>query len=517
MPIRKMLYLNSLLIVMVGILSALMIVSFSRKIEQEEREVDAAEEIIRNVFELNAILNEYLASREEPSFQRWEKRHETLGPLLSSSTFDDSEEIRLLGSSRETHAALGGAFHALRALLDAADRRGGAFLEETAARQRTRVMMLSGEMATDADALRAMKSGRSELHRLQVEAFFVLLSLLLIAGGATVTMSFIVARSILRPIENLRRGTQSVAEGNLDHRLDGEGSDELGQLTAAFNRMTDRLQASLTDIESLEQAEARIRRLNRQLKRKVADLREMNREVESFSYSVSHDLRAPLRGIHGFARILMEEHSGELSGKGSQFLSIIVDNTRKMGELIDGLLGLSRLGRKRLRKANVDMKLIAQEVFEEIAANAPERKIELSLHDIPPAQGDAALLRQVWINYIGNAVKFTSERETAAIEIGALPEAGKVTYFVRDNGVGFESRHAEKVFGLFQRLHGSGYEGTGIGLALVQRIVRRHGGEVVAEGTAGQGATFSFSIPAPARRRKPQARKSQAKKREIRS
>lgn len=219
-------------------------------------------------------------------------------------------------------------------------------------------------------------------------------------------------------------------------------------------------------------------------------------ELESFSYSISHDLRAPLRAIHGFSRILVEEHAGALSAEGRRVAGVITDSAVRLSGLIDSVLEFSRLGRKEMTRAAVDMTQLAREVLDELLAQAPGRKIETKVDALPPASGDRILLRQVWANLIGNAVKYTGKRPVAHIEIGGSRGPGLNRYWVKDDGAGFSMDHAHKLFVVFQRLHSpKEFPGNGVGLALVQRIVDRHGGRISAEGVPNGGATFTFTLP----------------------
>jgi PAS domain S-box-containing protein len=230
--------------------------------------------------------------------------------------------------------------------------------------------------------------------------------------------------------------------------------------------------------------------------RLTRELESAYRELDGFTYSVSHDLRAPLRAIDGFSRLLLEEHATALDGEASRLLGVIRRNTQRMGRLIDDLLGFSRLGRKQLLRARVDMTALARTAAEEMTQEQPGRSIELSIAELPAAIGDSGLLRQVWVNLLGNAVKYTSPREVARIDVSGSESNGERCYVVSDNGVGFDMEYVSKLFQVFQRLHtASEFEGTGVGLALVQRIVERHGGRVWAEGRPGQGAKFGFALP----------------------
>jgi PAS domain S-box-containing protein len=246
-------------------------------------------------------------------------------------------------------------------------------------------------------------------------------------------------------------------------------------------------------------AQDEVRRLNAELERRVqertAQLESANKELEAFSYSVSHDLRAPLRAVDGFSQALVEDYGEMLPEEGHGYLKTIRSETQRMGELIDDLLTFSRLSRASLDRLPIDTTVLVRSVLKDVLAAYPERKVDVRVGELPRCEGDLALLKQVWINLLSNAVKYTGRREVAVIEVGSRRQGQEVVYFVKDNGAGFDMRYSHKLFGVFQRLHrAEDYEGTGVGLAIVQRIVHRHDGRVWAEGVVDQGSTFYFTL-----------------------
>ena len=293
------------------------------------------------------------------------------------------------------------------------------------------------------------------------------------------------SRRLTAPLVGVTRAAEAIASGDLAQRVQPGRDDELGRLAQSFNTMAEQVSRSHHHLEA-------------QVAQRTKALEGTNAELESFSYSVSHDLRAPLRAIHGFARILLEDHHAKLDPEAQRLLGVIDQNTRRMGQLIDDLLTFSRLGRTDLTTEPVDMKELTRLVADDVQRAESDRNgtLEIRIDPLPPARGDRGLLRQVISNLMLNAAKFTRGRPSARIEVGSHPNGDEVVYYVKDNGAGFDGRYADKLFGVFQRLHSAEeFDGTGVGLAIVKRIVQRHGGRVWAEGAVNQGATFYFTLP----------------------
>jgi signal transduction histidine kinase len=326
----------------------------------------------------------------------------------------------------------------------------------------------------------------------------ILAAVLLLSLGSAALMSHRLHRGITGPIRDVIGVARNVLEKrDYSARAPKGRDDEMGMLIDAFNNMLDEV-GERTAV--LERAKEELRTLNAELEQRVTarttQLEAANKELEGFSYSVSHDLRAPLRAVSGFAELLSADHAEQLDAEGQRKLNVIRSEAARMGTLIDDLLAFSRLGRKSLQPTELDVRALVSNVAERLLREPGGERVELRVGHLPVASGDRALLEQVWINLLSNAVKFSSKKEHPIVEVGAISEEREYVFFVRDNGAGFDPRYQAKLFGVFQRLHdASEFPGTGVGLALVQRIIVRHGGRVWADSKPGEGATFYFTLP----------------------
>jgi signal transduction histidine kinase len=308
------------------------------------------------------------------------------------------------------------------------------------------------------------------------------LVLIVLAAG------FFLARTITQPLARLVAGAAEIGRhGHLDRKIGTDARDEIGELSRAFDRMGMELKQTTVSIDELEQ----------RIHERTAQLEAANRELEAFSYSVSHDLRAPLRAIDGYTRILLEDYQPMLDDEGKRICAVISEGAHKMSDLIDDLLTFSRLGRAALNPSDIDMEAMARSVFQELTTAQSRKRIDFQVETLPPVPGDPALLRQVWVNLLSNSIKFSQKKKRAVIRVRGERSDNEIRYTVQDNGVGFDMQYVDKLFGVFQRLHSvKDFEGNGVGLALVQRVIHRHGGRVWAEGEIDKGATFYFTLPA---------------------
>jgi light-regulated signal transduction histidine kinase (bacteriophytochrome) len=275
----------------------------------------------------------------------------------------------------------------------------------------------------------------------------------------------------------------------------GEQDSFPAEQIAIAQEVATQLAIAIAQARLFERVKRNAEELEIRVRERTLALEAANKELESFSYSVSHDLRAPLRAIDGFSRIVLEDYAAKLDAEGLRLLGVIRDNSRKMGQLIDDLLEYSRLGRKPLSSAKIDMQRLVEEVLGELQATGGTSP-RLDVGALPPARGDATLLKRAWTNLLANALKFSSKREQPVIEVSGHENGAQCVYCVKDNGAGFDMRYCDKLFNVFQRLHREEeFEGTGVGLAIVQRVISRHGGRVWAEGKVDAGAAFYFSLP----------------------
>lgn len=321
---------------------------------------------------------------------------------------------------------------------------------------------------------------------LVLEAANRFLYLLIAIGTILIVIGSLIAwkisRNITRPLDRLIAATTAIAEGDYSSPVVIHRRDELGMLAESFNSMTSQVRQAHDNLE------------NKVLAR-TQELEIVNKELEAFSYSVSHDLRAPLRAISGYTMMLKEDYEGSFDDEARRITGNIISNVKMMGQLIDDLIAFSRLGKREVTQRTADMTALVKYCIAQLSPQWGEKKFNTAITPLPPCLGDEDLLKQVWMNLLSNAFKYSSKQTEPLIEVGFIRDGAETVYFVKDNGAGFDMKYADKLFKVFQRLHTQDeFEGTGVGLALVRRIIDKHKGRIWAESRAGEGATFYFSL-----------------------
>jgi signal transduction histidine kinase/HAMP domain-containing protein len=519
MSIRTKLRVSAAITIGLALIVALTVFLSSRSMEEAARTDTFAVRVIEDVSDLNSLSYAYLLLKDKRPKVQWQLKHTSLGKALSEHIVESRGEEALLARLRSNHEQIKRLFDVVSARVEesrAADRNPASSYDELNEGVTAQLMARAEMMSNDASLL-GREAGRHRDAVRQVSFILILASTLILIVSAAAT-AFFLAKNIGGSLSILEHGTQRIAAGDLGYRVPVAGTDEISRLSGAFNDMTARLEVSHSKLEAeiaeRRQAQDALQRAHGELEQRVEErtrdlaaanaslaegsrqLEATNRELESFSYSVSHDLRAPLRAIDGFSKMLEKDLEDKLEGETKRKFETIQRNAQQMGQLIDDLLAFSRLGRAPLEMRPVDMGSLATGVVDEQKSINPGRDLQITVDNVPEAWGDMGLLRQVFANLISNAIKFTKSRETAVIEVGGRTGDGEHVYYVKDNGVGFDMAYVDKLFGVFQRLHTTReFEGTGVGLAIVQRIVHRHGGRVWAEGRIGEGATLYFSLP----------------------
>ncbi|MBI4765086.1 MAG: HAMP domain-containing protein [Deltaproteobacteria bacterium] len=502
MKIRTQFIITMLLFGMILVIIAVSAINTSLQVEKASRQERIAAGIAQGASELSYLANDYLIYRESQQLSRWQSRFASFSNSVASLNLDKPEQQALVRNIQANKTRLKEVFDsAVSAVVNSPG-------NQKAVLDPALLQISWSRMAVQSQGLVSDASRLSHLLHVQMDRFIDIRTWLMYAMvgllGVFLLGSYLLTyRRILKSLATLQAGTAIIGSGDLDFRIEEKKQDEIGELAHAFNRMGTDLKSVMASKEDLEReinerkkAEEALMKAHRELQEHSDKVEAVSKELESFNYSVSHDLRSPLRAIAGFTRMILNEKGATFDPETRRKFGIVEDNAQKMGRLIDDLLRLSRLGRAELNWSKVDMKGLVGEVLQEIRTTEPERKFTAEIGDLPSARGDQTMIRQLLANLISNAVKFTRGKPEGRIEVGSFEQSGEQVYYVKDNGIGFDMKYYNKVFGIFQRLVSeSQFEGTGVGLAIVQRIAQRHGGRVWAEGKINEGATFYFTIP----------------------
>jgi signal transduction histidine kinase len=462
-----------------------------------------ANDIQKNVFERTSLRDEYFLYNEARARIQWHIKKDLIAQLLQkASTLFKIEANRIILQEMKQN------FEDTVVIFSRIEQFRGDPAARTANKEIYQALenRLFSQLLLKAYALHEATSRLQESARARADATYnraIILTFIFIVVMALATLlnSLFINGVLKKRLAALEKGARIISGGNLEYRIEYEGSDELADLTRTINSMTEnlaKLYASLEEeIAQRKKSAEDIEKLNEHLEQHTGQLEAANKELEAFSYSVSHDLRAPLRHITGFVEMLHKRNTTTLDEKSCHYMEVISESAKKMGNLIDDLLSFSRMGRIEMMKTRTSMVQLVNDVRKELQIDDKEMEIEFDLKPLPVVYGDPAMLRLVLINLIANAMKFSHGRTPIRIEVNYRNDTPRETvFFVRDNGAGFDMKYADKLFGLFQRLHSpADYDGTGIGLANVRRIIHRHGGRTWAEGAVDKGATFYFSLP----------------------
>lgn len=463
-----------------------------------------AGEIVRSVLNLNVLAVDYLLYPLGRSRVDWQTQHESLGRRLDRADVVSSPWREELDGIRRDHARSKQIFDRLAAGVASAPSAEPSGLDrvrtEDQSKLATQLLIASRAMSTAAHSLG--DRSRSEVDRALTESRATVAVLLATFVVLALVASVFLVRRITRPIECLRGNLEILGQGNLGHRIGSSSKDEFGSIAASVDAMAEKLQGTTVsrdklteEVTALARAQAKLADMTQMLQSRTTELEAVNRELEAFSYSVSHDLRAPLRTIAGFSRSLVEDHAADLDETAKDYVDRIQAGCARMAALIDDLLKLSRVGRGKLEIRDVDLSEMAAGIAQKLQERSPDRGIDFDIEPGLTVRCDERLLRVVLNNLFENAWKFTAHKLQGMVTLSSSSEGGTTIYHIRDNGAGFDMAHADKLFQPFQRLHRQAeFPGSGIGLATVARVFHRHGGQVWVESEIDRGTTVHFTI-----------------------
>jgi len=448
------------------------------EVEDASRERREAAEIARATNNLRLVTFEYVLNRHERARAQWHVISQRIDGLIAASSFSVDAEQEILTGIRDRRSQGRQIFHELTSAStdNRADASSADVNRKFESQMLSRLFILQQDNLTAADHLSDLAIGHSNAAQRRLLA--VVFAGLFLIAMIKIGVSWLIHRDVLTPVGRLQHAARQVAAGNWSFEFGRGGADEIGQLTRDLGSMTQSLRNSLGQVERSNQ-----------------ELAALNRELEAFSYSVSHDLRAPLRSMDGFSLVLLEDYGDKLDAEGKDALNRIRAASQRMGLLIDDLLRLSQVTRAELKLKRVDLSGMAHAIADSSPGERPGRAVDWAIEEGMTITADTELMRILMQNLLQNARKFTGKTKSPTIRVGTQQREGRKVCFVADNGAGFDMAHAGRLFGAFQRMHhAADFPGTGIGLAIAQRVIQRHAGKIWAEAKEGEGATFFFTI-----------------------
>ncbi len=483
MKIRSKLFISAGISIIVAIMLISLVSVTSDRLAESNKEHEIFINVSNGMTELNSVTYDYLLHREKRMEEQWYSKYNSLKEVL-----DETVREQKVISIRTDYVTVSNLFSQITSNNKEIEK----LIQEGASQERidtstqleerlvTQLLVISNSVITDVSRLAEQKHAEAdEAQRFTANLILVLITTLAIG---IIASSFLVGRSISKPLTRLAEYSKIVGEGKYIKDFEFKGKDEIASVARDVKTMVGQLRKHREHLEEL-------------VEERTIKLTAANKELEAFSYSVSHDLRAPLRSIDGFSQALEEDYASKLDKEGKNFINRIRAATKRMSGLIDDMLILSRITRKKLHYKKVDLSKIANEIAEDLKKVQPERRVKFKIVSRLNIVADEGLIRIVLENLLGNAYKFTENNKNANIEFSISSTNGRKTYTISDNGVGFDMTYYDKLFSPFQRLHSEiEFKGTGIGLAIVQRIVHLHHGKVWAESKVGEGATFYFNL-----------------------
>lgn len=502
MKIRTRLHIITVASAAMVIIMALLFYWSQQNLATANKAKNLADEIVSSVFERNTLKSDYLSNDNQRAKDQWLSKQSQISDLLNKAPSDlvsisDRETFDDIQKNLEGSSAI---FQQI--IHNRGSARNGRRLQSQANEIENRLegQLLLKFLDTIADAHRLQKASNLLIVSTQKTAAKVSLSIIVSVALFMIAVSWSLGRIISKGIKSLQTGAAAIGAGDLHYTIPLAGADEFANVATAFNTMSGKLAESHAaleqDIVARKRSADEIEGLNRELGHTVSQLQGANQELEAFAYSVSHDLRAPLRAMGGFSEALVEDYGDRLEAEARDYLEEIVIGSRHMGQLIDGLLTLSRSTRGELRSDRVDLSVMANRIRVELERSEPQRRVEWRIEPALSAGGDARMIDVVMKNLLDNAWKYTGSMAEPIIRVYGETVGDEHFFCVADNGAGFDMAHVGKLFQPFQRLHRQDeFPGIGIGMATAQRIVHRHGGVISATGTPHQGAIFRFSLP----------------------